>query len=297
VTKKPFSVIIVALVGGEALARCLKRLPLGEVECVVVLRSGMDAGHWKSQSRSLIVIERPEDEPVPLRRVEGLRVASGEIVGFLEDTSWPREGWREGVRAAFVDAQAVAAGGPIELAQKLPSRCQALFWSEYGAFVPLSESESDVTPTTRVPGNNMAFRRHKLLAALKGSSEGLIEGEVCAHILAHEGQIVFSQRMGVTFSACGRREAKLSTRLHHGRIYASSRLKNRGWPARVLYLTRIPLLPFVLAVRAARVMLASGSSTGHLRVLLRMGLMVIAWSLGEALGAVRSEGRSMREWR
>ena len=296
-TTKSLSVVVLALVGGETLASCLKRLPLDKVECVVVLRSGMDAEHWKRRNPSVILVERPEREPVPHRRAEGLRVASGEVVGFLEDTSWPDEGWCEGVRAAFIEAQAVAAGGPVKLAPRLPSRCQALFWSEYGAFAPLPQSETHVTPITRVPGNNMAFRRRELLAILEGYDEGLIEGEICACILANGGQIVFSQRMGVTFSACDRHNAQLSTRLHHGRIYAASMVKNKGWPTRLLYLAKIPVLPVVLAVRAARAMLASGSSTSKFRVLFWTGLMATAWALGEALGAMRGERRSMSEWR
>jgi hypothetical protein len=295
-TKNSLSVVVIALVGGEALSSCVDRLPLAEVECIVVLKEGMETEEWKRRYPSVIVLERPESEPTPVRRSEGLRAASGGIVGFLEDTSWPDESWCEGVHAAFTQLRTVAAGGPAKLAPMLPSRCQALFWNEYGAFASLPQNPP-ITPVMRVPGNNMAFRRLDLLTILASLGEGLIEGPVCTRILAAGGQIVFHQLMGVTFSTCDQHNARLSTRFHHGRLYAASRVKNKPWTARLFYLAKTPILPMVLIVRGARGKRIAGSSTDNFRVFLWMSLMMIAWSLGEALGAVRGAGSSMSEWR
>jgi hypothetical protein len=103
--------------------------------------------------------------------------------------------------------------------------------------------------------------------------------------------------MGVTFSTCDQHNARLSTRFHHGRLYAASRVKNKPWTARLFYLAKTPILPMVLIVRGARGKRIAGSSTDNFRVFLWMSLMMIAWSLGEALGAVRGAGSSMSEWR
>jgi hypothetical protein len=128
------SVVVVALIGRDALANCLDRLPLNEVECIVVLTSQMRCKpHLERRYPSVAFVETT-DEPVPLRRVSGLRAAKSEIVGFLEDTSWPDEGWCAAVKVAFTDPNTAGAGGSVRIAPTLNSRCQALGWSEYGAF-------------------------------------------------------------------------------------------------------------------------------------------------------------------
>src|SRR5262245_53895946 len=112
-------------------------------------------------------------ESVPVRRQHGVAVATGDVVALLEDTSWPCPGWCGAVRSAFTDVETAAAGGPVRIAATLPNGCQALGWSEYGAFAPhhlLPQGRNGSDPETpivasRVPGNNMAFRRAELIEA------------------------------------------------------------------------------------------------------------------------------------
>src|SRR5258706_9236641 len=102
-------------------------------------------------------------EPVPVRRQCGLRFATGDVVGLIEDTTWPDEGWCAATLSAFADPQTAAAGGPVRIAATLPSRYQALGASEYGAFstnrLPRPATGSSIcdqpVAASRVPGNNM----------------------------------------------------------------------------------------------------------------------------------------------
>ncbi len=299
------SVVVVALIGRDALANCLDRLQLDSMECIVVLTKAMlGASQWKRRYPSVVFVETA-DEPVPLRRQRGVTIATGDVVGLLEDTSWPHEGWCAAVRSAFTDLQAAAAGGPVRIAPTLMSRCQALGWSEYGAFAPNPISHSApngcphdrLTTTCRVPGNNMAFRRSELLELLRDDDNGLIEGPICARLLAQGREILYQPQMLVTLSACDWHNASLTTRLHHGRIYAASQLKGRGWPARLLHFAKATLLPIVLTARAVAAMRRSSSSSVRLPVLLWLSLMTSAWALGEAVGSLRGAGHSMSEWR
>lgn len=300
----PFSVVVVALIGGDALANCLDRLPLEAVECVVVLTKEMrTSSQWERRYPSVVFIEAP-DEPVPLRRQRGVIVAKGDVVGLLEDTSWPHEGWCAAAQSALANSDTAAAGGPVRIAPTLLSRCQALGWSEYGAFTPDRVAQSPTgcrgdgsVRIDRVPGNNMAFRRTELLGLLCEEVNGLIEGLVCARLLTEGRQILYEPRMLVTLSACDQRNVSLATRLHHGRIYAASRLEGRGWPARLLHLAKATLLPILLTARAVTAMDASSRSNVSLHVLFWVSLMASAWALGEAVGSVRGAGQSMREWR
>ena len=299
------SVVIVALIGRDALANCLDRLPLEGVECVVVLTPATGTtSQWKGRYPSVVFIDMPE-ESIPLRRQRGVMAASGDIVALLEDTSWPHEGWCAAIKSAFTDPQTAAAGGPVRIAPTLLSRCQALGWSEYGAFAPhrmaalASNGSRDdlLIRTDRVPGNNMAFRRPELLELLREEDNGLMEGPICARLLMQGRQISYAPGMPVTLSACDRHNASLATRLHHGRIYAASRLKDRSWPARLLHLAKATLLPIMLTARAVTAMSASSHSAVRVPVLFWVSLMASAWALGEAIGSLRGMGHSMSEWR
>ena len=93
------SVVVVALIGRDALANCLDRLQWDSMECIVVLTKAMlGASQWKRRYPSVVFVETA-DEPVPLRRQRGVTIATGDVVGLLEDTSWPHEGWCAAVRS------------------------------------------------------------------------------------------------------------------------------------------------------------------------------------------------------
>lgn len=300
-----FSVVVIPLVGNSTLANCLDRLPLSAIECIVVLRETMgELNHWQQRYPSVIFLHSFQ-EPVPLRRQRGIAVAAGDVVGILEDTSWPDPGWCTAVRSTFIDMHIAAAGGPVQIAATLPSRCQALGWSEYGRFVPrclIAHRRAGSTPdqpivASRVPGNNMAFRRTNLIAALRGEFNGLFEGSVCAKLVAAGHRVVFQPRMLVTYSACDRYNMALSTRLNHGRIYAGMELQKQALLKRTIHVAKATLLPIVLSVRTMVEMINSKAVIARLPVLFWVILMHSAWAMGEAIGAVAGLGKSLDEWR
>ena len=294
------SIVIVPLIGEDVLAKCLDRLPLDEVECIVVLRLAMGtAASWERRYRTVKFLDAT-DEPVPVRRQFGVETATGDIVALIEDTSWPDEGWCTAVRAAFEDPETAAAGGAVRIADSLPNRYQALGWSEYGAFAPLplqTCSAGSQSPATRVPGNNLAFRRADLIEALRGQNNGLFEGSVCQRLLARGRRVVWQKNMSVTYAACDAHNASLATRLHHGRIYAATRFSDQGWPAKLGHLIKTPFLPVVLTASRVSYVARSGRLMARLPVIFWIFLMESFWALGEAIGALAGVGTSMREWR
>ena len=300
-----FSTIIIPLMGANALANCLDRLPLSALECIVMLRETMGRPHsWRQRYPSVLFLDASH-EPVPVRRRRGIAVATCDVVALLEDTSWPDPDWCAAVRSAFTDIEVAGAGGPVRIAATLTSRCQALGWSEYGAFAPhhllrqgLNEAKPD-TPVvvSRVPGNNMAFRRADLIEALRGEDNGLFEGSVCSKIIASGRRIVLQPRMLVTYSACDQYNAALSTRLHHGRIYAGMQVRGQTQSSQLVRVAKAALLPIVLTVRTMVEMAGSGRLMTRLQVLFWLTLMQSAWALGEAIGALTGVGKSLSEWR
>ena len=299
------SVVVIPLIGQDALAGCLDRLPLETVECIVVLRTSMRAAcHWERRYPSVTFVDT-DDEPVPLRRLRGVAIAKGDVVGLIEDTSWPAESWCTAVQSAFRDKRTAAAGGPVKIAATLPSRYQALAWSEYGRFASgrtpqatedNSKHEGSIT-TSYVPGNNMAFRRLEMLELLREGDNGFFEGSMCAKLRAQGRRILYQPQMLVTYSTCDPHSALLATRLHHGRLYAASQVQGKGWPSRLTHLAKTPLLPFVLTGRAVAAMTGSERFSTRLRVLFWLGLIESAWSIGEAVGSLAGAGESIKEWR
>jgi hypothetical protein len=305
VAAPPLSIIVIPLIGQSALANCLDRLPLVTVECIVVLRATMGAvTSWERRYPSVIFLGAA-NAPVPVRRQFGLGVAAGDVVGLIEDTSWPDEGWCAATLSAFADPRTAAAGGPVRIAATLPNRYQALGASEYGAFatsrLPRAALSRSIcgqpAAASRVPGNNMAFRRLDLIEAIDEHDGGMFEGVTCARLLAKGCQVLYHPRMSVTYAVCDRHNASLATRMHHGRIYAAAHVRGRAWPSRVAHLAKTPLLPLVLTARAFGSLRGSSSLRARVATLLWLVLMESAWALGEAVGVLVGAGKGINEWR
>jgi hypothetical protein len=300
----PLSIVVIPLVGQSAVANCLDRLPLATVECIVVLRETMGAvTSWERRYPSVFFLGAA-NAPVPVRRQIGLRAAAGNVVGLIEDTTWPDEGWCAATLSAFADPRTAAAGGPVKIAATLPSRYQALGASEYAAFatdrLPRATGSSicdQPVTASRVPGNNMAFRRLDLIEAMDKHDGGMFEGVTCARLLAKGCQVVYHPRMSVTYAVCDRHNASLATRLHHGRIYAAGLVRYRTWPFRLVHLAKTPLLPIVLTARAIGSLRGSGSLRAKVAALFWLILMESAWAIGEAVGVLAGVGKSVNEWR
>jgi hypothetical protein len=298
------SVIVIPLIGGDTLASYLDRLALNPGECIVVLRSDMGgSAEWGRRYPSVIFVDSA-DQTVPARRKRGVELATGDVVALIEDTSWPAEGWYAAVRNTFTDMQTAAAGGAVIISSLLPSRYRALGWIEYGAFsktpaeTPPCPADCDASmPVSRVAGNNMAFRRLELLEVLRDDHAGLVEEFVCDQLQARGNRIVFQPRMIVTYAACDCHGATLATRMHHGRIYASTRSCRNAALAGVVHLVKACLLPIVLTARTARFMSSGGRVSVEMPTLFWLVLMACAWALGEGVGVIAGPGKSMLEWR
>jgi hypothetical protein len=103
--------------------------------------------------------------------------------------------------------------------------------------------------------------------------------------------------MLVTYAACDQHNAALSTRLHHGRIYAGMRNRGQTQLSRLVHVAKAVLLPIVLTARTMVEMTGSGRLMTRLPVLFWLALMQSAWALGEAIGALTGVGKSLSEWR
>ncbi|NNM20034.1 MAG: hypothetical protein HKO55_02005 [Gammaproteobacteria bacterium] len=301
------SVVIVSLVGGDALGGLLGSLKPAADECLVLLDEGNNVSQLREQFPAVQFVSR-QDLSVPMARKRGAHLASGDIVALLEDTSLPAPGWRDAVVAAFSRPGVVAAGGPVLLAARLGARFLALGSAEYGRFHPdrisrlVDEPEGSETipegllPVTRLPGNNIAYRRAPLMEMLSQNESGLIEGEVNEALMARGFNLYIEPAMVVTYGMADEHGARLRTRFNHGRLFAGNRIAGQGAGARIGWFLKSLLLPFVLTTRGWSNMTASVAAAAWPKVMAWILLMETAWSVGEAVGYLRGPGRSLDAW-
>lgn len=297
------AIVVVVLVGGEALTACLARLAPWHGRCHVVLNAASEVAGWRGRFPNVHFLAG-EGQPVPLRRKQGVDAAHGEFVALLEDTTLPDPGWLVAACATFVDERVAAVAGPVRIDPKLRGRYQALACTEYGRYhatqfprLALNEPSGGVQAVSRLPGNHLAYRRADLLAVLDGGASGLIEGEVNTALQSQGRLLAYQPGMAACYAAADRHGASLGTRMQHGRIYASQRAAGRGVTERLVLLVKALLLPAVLSARGLSGMLHAVKPAAWPSTALWIVLMESAWAAGEARGYAAGAGRSMEAWR
>ena len=108
-------IVIVSLLGGEALAACLQQLAPWQGRCHVVLPAQNDIATWRARFPQAHFLAG-EGQPVPLRRQRGVLAAQGAFVALLEDTTLPEPGWLAAACDAFANERIAAVAGPISVA-------------------------------------------------------------------------------------------------------------------------------------------------------------------------------------
>lgn len=300
------SIVVVALAGGEGLQQCLGMIAPWQDRCLVVLGDNMeDVVTWRTRFPAVQFADG-RGLSVPVRRQRGVASARGQVVALLEDTSVPDPGWLEAMCEAFADDSVAAAAGPVRIDPALGARYQALACTEYGRFHPErfpqlavgAPAPGGTQPVSRLPGNNLAYRRAPLQEILDGIDHGLVEGEVNAILVARGFTLALQPRMAVLYAAPDTHGARLGTRMQHGRIYAGGRAAGRSYPQRLAWSSvSLLVLPIVLCARGLGSMTHAVRPIAWPRVAFWICLMECAWAAGECAGYLRGTGRSMEAWR
>ncbi|MFZ5610043.1 MAG: hypothetical protein ACOY99_10585 [Pseudomonadota bacterium] len=290
------TIVVIPLIGGEALARCLASLAPIEAERIAVMPRRMGAlAPWR-QRFPAVAFAAVDDAPVPALRAQGGAMARGALIAFIEDSSKPGPQWREALIAAFADPQVAAASGPVMVSPRLPARHQALGFSEYGRFGP-RPGDLKTAAAERLPGNHLAYRRAPLMAALKAQPQGLFEADINAWLRAQGYRLAFHPAMAATYDEADHHGARLATRLRHGRLFAARRVAGLSRRARAAWLVKSLALPFLLSGRALRAAMGRSSWPDLARAAWWICLMESAWAVGESIGYLAGEGRSLESWR
>jgi hypothetical protein len=287
------SIVVVSLLGGETLERCLRALE--KIDCPFMVVSDGPAPHT-GPSASARITHLRTDVSVPRKRHLGVSATRSEWVALLEDTCEISGSWLAAVKEIARRSDLAAVGGPVVIDTALSPRTMALACMEYGEFAPECATEvaqARLQPAARIAGLNLLYRRDALPPLAPG--EGLIETEVNAAIREKGGRIAVHPALRVTYCAEDHASATLCSRYVHGRIYGGGQRAQCSIPARVLAIAKCAALPLLLFARAAGAL-----PPAYRRRFRAWGwtlAFALAWSAGEGVGLALGRGDSLEAWR
>ena len=293
---RSLAIVIVSLVGGEALKRTLSSIASIDAPRVIIGGSTLPPG---SSAQAGAVKFVCTDLPVPLKRAMGLALTDSEWVAFLEDTCDVGPGWHDAIQEIAAEGRFVGAGGPVMIADDLPPRCMALACLEYAAFAPRRARPHDVAAPPapvvagRLAGVNLLYRRSAMPAL--NAATGLIESELNELIQQRGGKLVQHPNLAVTYREADLASATLSSRFSHGRIYGGGQRHRSSAPRRAVALVKCLALPVVMYARASPAIPRNYSGSWRARAWI--AVLSLAWSCGEFAGFLAGRGASLARWR
>lgn len=276
------TIVIVVLLGGDALAACRAAVePLGHTIIVVHPDGRIDDG-----SAAII-----SPQNVPSRRRAGAEAAITPIVAFLEDTAVPMKGWDSEISKHLADGTGIAAvGGPVVIGSRLDAKSTALAVTEFGRYQPGPWTlQIGANDTDALPGVNYAFRRDALLAATE-ETKRLVDGETYAQLKQFGWRMVGIPSMIVEYRHNHQVGAAIATRYFHGCIYAGQLYASASVMKRAIGMVKALMLPFILSARALRTV--PKGLKDPLSTYTWIIAQQTAWSAGEFMGALRGKAVS-----
>lgn len=295
VNEPSLTIVVVTLVGGTALERCLRAVAKIPGRRLVVARpehAARAATMWPQFDWRL------STGTVPERRTQAVAAAHSDWVALLEDTCEPAASWQTAVGEIELGTSA-AWSGPVQISRDLSPRFMALACTEYWEYTPENWPRLAIGPgpgtareVTRIPGLNLLYRRTSLTHHDLGA--GLVESELHPRLRQCGDTLSMHPGLAVTYFAADANNAALKARYAHGRIYGGGLAMRRSAMSRMAGVVKCLALPVVLSLRSLR-----GLPPGYRPGLATFGWIVAyccAWSAGEFLGLVAGRGKSVLAW-
>lgn len=210
-------------------------------------------------------------------RVPAIRAASGPVVAFVEDHSFPEPAWAERLLEAYANGPYAAVAPVIGNANPGSLTSWANYLIEYG---PWCWADGPTEPE-HLPGHNGSYRRDVLLAY--GDRLGdMLEAESLIHwdLTARGERILLLPDVRIEHLNFSRVPSAVQLRVLGGRAFAASR--SAGWtaPRRALYALAAPAIPPLRLARTLR----WAWGTPNWRPALRSLPAVVGYLVLDALG-------------
>lgn len=235
------------------------------------------------------ILSVPRDTTIPEMRAAGIRAASAEAVGMIEDHVIVPPDWSARMLAEL-DAGCDVVAGPVENLATGTRVDWAAFLCEYSAVLPpLPDGPSDW-----LPGNNTVYRR----AVLDRFDAVLDDGKWENHLhdrmraagvtLTLRNAIVAGHKMHYSFWLY------FSQRYLYSRSYAGARVSHASLPKRLAMGLAAFALPPLVYLRVVRNVRAKGRHGDELlRSLPLLVPFALSWGAGEVAGYWFGAGRSL----
>lgn len=286
-THPALSVVIASWSGKEALTCCLKSVmpQAGAAEVIVAFRGISDlAALLGSRFPGVRFVRGPADASVFLLRALGVREASGRLIAMLEDHAAVCAGWTQAILDAH-SAGNMICGGPIENDANCRSYDWALYFAEYGIYMP--PMPAGKTPI--LSGVNIAYDRVTLLSYHRVWDSVFYETDVNAALTSAGYELYMLPEACVT----SRLRMPMREAMEHlfigGVHFGDFRKAQCGPLARRLWVIAAPAAPLILLLRIIRSTVARRPARvlQIIRALPYLLLLLGAWSAGEATSYVR----------
>lgn len=266
-----------------SVARCLAALepqtgPDSNVEVIVCEPTASD-----DAVRARFPFARFETRPgelVPELWLTGIQLSHGEIVALTISPMEVADDWIATIRDRF-GGNIDALGGAIEAADRL----RLVDWAEYFCRYAADLPPFPVHESLDLPGDNAAYRRARLDEVQDSWRDGFWEPEVHRALkelgatLVHDPALLVRQGRSAGFGVFVRQ------RLVHGREYGRQRGLRFSLARNVIGIALSAAVPWLLLLRAGRLVFARGRHRGRFIASLPLLLAFdLAWAFGEARG-------------
>lgn len=220
------------------------------------------------------------------RRSAGLAAATGDIVAILEDRGVPRDGWARTMGDIHERLPHAAVGGAIE-----NGRDSLLHWAVYFCDFGRYQRPFEAGSRRWVSDVNVGYKRRALDQTRTLWRDRYHETTV-HWALQRAGETLYLTPDLVVDQMRGRLRlgSVIRERFAWGRLFAYTRARETAFPKRMALAFLAPLLPALLLARHARLQVAKRVTCGtFLKASPLVCVLLVAWSLGEALGYMTAE--------
>ncbi|MFQ5615523.1 MAG: glycosyltransferase [Anaerolineales bacterium] len=289
------SVVVGAKNTPPSMVHCLSALErqAGNQGAEIILVDGSTAGAAEFLAGRFPQVRLLRGDPthlVPQLWKQGYEGASGTIIAFTNANLVPAEDWLEQIAQSHTrrsDEEVAGVGGPVEGPVNGSWRDWTLYFARYSAYLP----PGPAGPTHDLAGDNAAYKKSDLERCYLEMRAGFWESLVHARLIAGGKTLVKNPAMRVRLASAGSLGEMARMRFHHGRYFGSTRPGNAASIKRLFRILTAPLVPLVLFYRIARRVFTQRRDwfPHFLRAIPGLAVLLVAWSLGEALGYIFPE--------
>ena len=281
------TVVIASIESSRSIAQCLSHLArscegLGSELIVADASSDDTAVQVRALGGPVTLISSAPGTVAPELWAAGYRRATGRVVAFTTGHGLVAPGWATALVQA-IDNGATGAGGPLVLANNTGPVDWAIFYLRYAGFMPHTLGSGRTAG--EIAGDNSAYARTALDAHSATFERGFWEIDFHRRIRAQGGWLVAVPSATVEFGRSFPFARILRHRFVHGRSFGAARVSS-GARAVWQILFAAPLVPFVLAGRAAGRAARGPSPWRFVAALPWFLILASAWAAGEAWGAL-----------